>query len=403
MAIARFFRLRIAMLRRRQVLRGQLRSLIELATEAPVRKRITIRLNGQSSPGIKICARVAGGGEPIPPAFFGRAIRRLPDRHRRLAVAHSTVVKHAPQIGRHTDQELVSRSPGFDPCIHVAHAPIVRGDCIPPVLVPPEQQRQVFSSDGAILDQIKSIPPADICRRRFGHLHWSLRPRRIGPPHTKILAMAGLRAINSIGHPIKRHPRARSLVLDRSLTWTSCRAHRDHRVPRRGALPGLRHRSLLDNQDRDQYESDATPHCSPLLAYGKNSAEKHAGKGRICRECAEKSLISVNQYFVTISWQFGCELFLHGRSSSPGLPDRYNGLTAPRRARWRPCRRRRTWLRRPSVRRAVCPRSAHVRPCAPPTSHRGDRSRSRRRRPCTGRDRWRAGCGNREPVRRRLH
>ena len=121
------------MLRRRQALRGQLRSLIELATEAPERKRITICLNGQSPPGIKICARVPGEGDPVAPAFFGQGIRRLPDRHRRRAVAHSAVVEHTPQINRHAEQELVRWSPGFDPGIHVAHAPIVRGDCIRPV------------------------------------------------------------------------------------------------------------------------------------------------------------------------------------------------------------------------------------------------------------------------------
>jgi hypothetical protein len=51
------------MLRRRQVLRGQLGSLIELATEAPVRKRMAARLKRRSSPGIKIWARVAGEGD----------------------------------------------------------------------------------------------------------------------------------------------------------------------------------------------------------------------------------------------------------------------------------------------------------------------------------------------------
>src|ERR1700730_12530914 len=92
------------MLRQRQGLRRQLRSPIELAAETPLGRRMTIRLNGQSSPDVKIRARVVGEeGDPIGPAFFDQGIRRLPGYHPRRGVAHSAVMEHTPQIDRHTN------------------------------------------------------------------------------------------------------------------------------------------------------------------------------------------------------------------------------------------------------------------------------------------------------------
>jgi hypothetical protein len=44
-------------------------------------------------------------------------------------------MEDATQINGDADEKLVGRSPGFDPGVHLAYAPIVSGDRVGPITV----------------------------------------------------------------------------------------------------------------------------------------------------------------------------------------------------------------------------------------------------------------------------
>lgn len=116
---------------------------------------------------------------------------------------YAAVSQNPLDIGCNTGCQPFAPVTLFDPSVNSTHPPVIGRDRVRPVAIAPLKQTEVGAAQTTVLVHVEPITPTHVAGRLLTHLHRPLRTRRVGAPHRRIIAVAGLSSVYGIGHSVE--------------------------------------------------------------------------------------------------------------------------------------------------------------------------------------------------------